>query len=174
MEERRFYRQWKRWNSGAEKAGLASGDIIKKLDNVEISKFSDMRGFLSSKRPNDVVNVTVLRNGDERVIPVTLVKNQTFIIPQLGTLKPASKDDLKTFNTNHGVRLAELTRIDYYKKYWNRIGIHEGVIVTNIDGNDIHTIEDVESIMSRKSQYDPITIELINKDGEKERYSFGR
>ncbi|MBT8271666.1 MAG: trypsin-like peptidase domain-containing protein, partial [Bacteroidia bacterium] len=65
--------------SGAERAGIQTGDIIKKLDNIEINKFSDMKGFLSAKRPDDVVNVTLLRDGEKKVLPVKLVKNRSFI-----------------------------------------------------------------------------------------------
>ncbi|NND51852.1 MAG: PDZ domain-containing protein, partial [Flavobacteriaceae bacterium] len=160
-------------DSGAERAGLKNGDVIKKLDNIEISKFSDMRGFLSSKRPNDVVQVTLLRNGTEKIIPVTLIKNLTFIVPQLGTLKKASKQELKRYGTDYGVKLALLTSIDYYNRYWNKVGIHEGVIITAIDGEKIYSIDDVESIINKRASTDPITIELINKNGERERYSFG-
>ena len=47
--------------SGAEKAGIKTGDIIKKIDNVEISKFSDLSGYLKTKRPDDVVNVEIIK-----------------------------------------------------------------------------------------------------------------
>lgn len=40
-------------NSGAEKAGLQKGDIIKKLDNQKITSFSELSGYISTKRPND-------------------------------------------------------------------------------------------------------------------------
>ncbi|MBT8254814.1 MAG: PDZ domain-containing protein [Flavobacteriaceae bacterium] len=160
-------------DSGAEKAGIKNGDIIKKLDNVEISKFSDMRGFLNSKRPNDVVQVTVLRNGNEKVVPVTLIKNQRYIVPQIGTLKKASERELNNYGVSHGVKLATMTTIDYYKSYWSKVGINEGVIVTAIDGEKIYGIEDVERIMAQRSVQDPITIDLINNSGERERYNFG-
>jgi len=160
--------------SGAQQAGIKDGDVIKKLDNVEISKFSDMRGFLSSKRPDDVVQVTLLRNGHKKVIPVKLIKNQTFIVPQLGTLKKASEKELNTYGTSHGVKLALLTSISYYNKYWNKIGIHEGVIITAIDDTKIYNIDDVEKAMSNRTPHEPITIELINKNGDRERYSFER
>jgi len=61
-------------NSGAEKAGLQSGDVIKKLDKVEISKFEDLSGYIKSKRPNDVVNVEVLRDKELKSFPVKLTK----------------------------------------------------------------------------------------------------
>ncbi|MBT8257934.1 MAG: trypsin-like peptidase domain-containing protein [Bacteroidia bacterium] len=160
--------------SGAEKAGIRNGDIIKKLDNVEISKFSDMRGFLSAKRPDDVVKVTLLRNGNQKIVPVTLIRNLTVIVPQIGTLKKANAKELKTFGAKNGVKLSLLTSIDYYKKYWNKMGINEGVIVTAINGVDIYSIDDVERIMAERVAEDPITIDLINKEGKLERYSFGR
>jgi Do/DeqQ family serine protease len=39
-------------NTGAKKAGIKDGDIIKKVDDVAISKFSDLSGYLKTKRPN--------------------------------------------------------------------------------------------------------------------------
>ena len=158
--------------SGAEKAGIQDGDIIKKLDNVEISKFADMKGFLGAKRPNDVVHVTIIRNGDEKIIPVTLVKNESFIIPQLGLVKPASKNDLKTYKTDYGIRLAALPNNRKLRNYLEGIGINEGIIITEIDGQKINSIDDVKMILASKDEMDPITFEFINKNLEKERISF--
>jgi len=67
-------------NSGAEKAGLQSGDVIKKLDKVEISKFEDLSGYIKSKRPNDVVNVEVLRDKELKSFPVKLTKTDIFTV----------------------------------------------------------------------------------------------
>src|SRR5690606_20965003 len=70
--------------SGAKKAGITEGDIIKQIDNVRISKFSDLSGYINTKRPNDVVQVTVLRNGKEQMIPVTLSKSEILKAEFLG------------------------------------------------------------------------------------------
>jgi len=121
-----------------------------------------------------VVQVTLLRDGEKRVVPVTLIKNISYIVPQIGTLKKASPRELKAYGAEYGVKLSLLTSIDYYNRYWNKVGIHEGVIITALDGDPIYGIEDVERIMSNRSPNDPITIDLINKAGDKERYSFGR
>src|SRR5690606_7945539 len=53
--------------SGASDAGLLEGDIITKIDNLEVHKFSELTGYLSSKRPGDKVQVTVDRKGDALV-----------------------------------------------------------------------------------------------------------
>src|SRR5210317_363576 len=59
----------------AQEAGLLQNDVIVKMDDVKISNFSDLQGFLGSKRPGDVVQVTVLRNENKKVMPVKL-RNQ--------------------------------------------------------------------------------------------------
>ncbi|KAI9549987.1 hypothetical protein GHT06_006372 [Daphnia sinensis] len=47
--------------SGAEKAGLQKGDVIIKLDNQSVATFADLSGYINTKRPNDKVAVTIIR-----------------------------------------------------------------------------------------------------------------
>lgn len=159
-------------DSGAEKAGLRDGDIIKKLDNVEISKFSDMKGFLSAKRPNDVVDVTILRNGETKIIPVKLIRKQNIVVPIIGVLKNATDKDLRSTGAKQGLKITQLN--DYYKDYWKQNGIEEGAIVTAINDQKVSSIEDVDRIIQNSSQYEALRIEIINKNGERERFYFRR
>ena len=48
---------------GAHLAGMRNGDIILQIDDVQITKFSDLSGYLNSKRPGDNLNVTIDREG---------------------------------------------------------------------------------------------------------------
>ena len=64
--------------SGAEKAGLQKGDVIIKLDNQSIATFADLSGYINTKRPNDKVAVTIIREGKNKVVPVILSKNEYF------------------------------------------------------------------------------------------------
>ena len=132
----------------------------------------NLKGFLNTKRPNDIINVTVLRDSNEKIIPVKLLKNETIVVPVLGVLKNASKEDLKKFKINHGVKISSLTQNQYYKKYWTNNGIQEGAIITAINNTKITSIEDVEQIMDNRSADEPLRIELINNKGEKELYNF--
>ena len=157
-------------NSGAHKAGLQSGDIIKQLDNIKISKFSDLKGYLNTKRPNDIINVTVLRKGNEETIPVKLLKNETINFPVIGVLKELSAKELKNHKTDYGLKISSLNT--KYQNYWKKNGISEGNIVTSINDIKLTCIEDVEKILSNQSKDDPLRIVLINNNGEKERYNF--
>lgn len=62
-------------NTGASKAGIQIRDIIVKANAVDISTFADLNGFLNTKRPDDVIDFTVVRDGEEKVIPVKLYAN---------------------------------------------------------------------------------------------------
>ena len=42
---------------GAAIAGIKKGDVIMSLDGLKIAKFSDLSGYLSTKRPGDIVSV---------------------------------------------------------------------------------------------------------------------
>jgi Do/DeqQ family serine protease len=48
-------------NSGAEKAGLQKGDIIVQLDDKKINGFAELTAYINTKRPNDVVQVRIIR-----------------------------------------------------------------------------------------------------------------
>ena len=61
---------------GADNAGLKKGDIIKSIDGFKINKFSDLSGYLSSKRPGDQVDVEFIREGKNQITKVTLKKSQ--------------------------------------------------------------------------------------------------
>ena len=59
---------------GADLAGLKKGDIIKEIDGIKINKFSDLSGYLSTKRPGDKVNVIYSRENRLNTTIVTLQK----------------------------------------------------------------------------------------------------
>ena len=60
---------------GADLAGLARGDIIKSIDGFKINRFSDLSGYLSSKRPGDKVKVKFVRDGKLETAEITLKKS---------------------------------------------------------------------------------------------------
>ncbi len=159
--------------SGAEKAGLKSGDIIKKLDNVEISKFSDLSGYLSSKRPNDIVNVTVLRSGDQKVIPVKLSKKSLEQVEFLGLeLRNLSKEAKEKYDLDGGAYVYKSNNYELYKK----LGLKHGYIITDINDEPIKNIEDIEKFKGNfgnsaleKSIY---KMGVVNENGQRERYIF--
>ncbi|MFH4965867.1 trypsin-like peptidase domain-containing protein [Gaetbulibacter sp. M235] len=157
-------------DSGAEKAGIHKGDIIKEIDNIKVTKFSDLTGHLSAKRPNDVVHLTISRDGSLKTIDVTLFKNNTISLPLVGQVKNTKPEDLKKVKATNGIKIVQLDT--KYADYWRNNGVEEGSIITSINDVKIKTIEDAQNILKDKSSYESLRIELINTNGEKERYNF--
>ena len=58
--------------SGAEKAGLQSGDRIVKIGNREIKSYSDLSAYLQKKSVGDKVSLTSSRKGEQKTVSVTL------------------------------------------------------------------------------------------------------
>ena len=156
--------------SGANIAGIKSGDIIKQVDGININKFSDLKGYLNSKRPNDIVKIKLKINSKEKLVSVKLNKNERIQFYLIGILKNMSKDELIKSNVSSGVKISEFN--NNYKKYWQDYGIRVGNIVKSINGKKIQTILDVEKILKSRNYQDPINIEIINDNNITERFNF--
>ena len=146
--------------SGADKAGLKQGDIIKQLDGYKVDKFADLSSYLGSKRPNDIVQVTVLREGKEKTLPVTLVKLETISIDDLGLeVKNMNAAELKTRGIKNGVMVTRALspEIAQYKL--------EGIIITQLNDEVVNNIDDVRSIMSRRNPQTPIKMTFMDTRG---------
>ena len=153
--------------SGADKGGIQEGDIINQIDGYHVGKFSDLTGYLGSKRPDDIVDVTVVRDGREKIIPVTLIKLETYEIDYLGLeVKNASKTDLKDKGSSHGVMVTRpLTRdIEQYKL--------SGVLITHINDLKVSNIEDVKRIMTQRNFKNPIKMTFVDQEGELNKFIF--
>jgi len=154
--------------SGAEKAGLQKDDIIIKLNEIKISTYADLTGYISSKRPNDEVSVTFLRDGEEYKVDVTLTKMETAKVNTLGLeLKNLDKNELKKLDLSNGVRVEEISNKElmYY-------GVKKGYVITAIDNQKVFTVEDVNQIIANRTKGEVMRIEMKNLDGELERYIF--
>lgn len=59
-------------DSPASKTGLKVGDIITKIDDLELNKMCDLRCYIYTKEPGDEVNLTIYRNKRELQLKVKL------------------------------------------------------------------------------------------------------
>ena len=59
-------------NSAAEEAGLRKGDIILSIDGKNLERMCDLRCYIYSKKPGDIVSIRLQRNGREHVVEATL------------------------------------------------------------------------------------------------------
>ncbi len=156
--------------SGAKSAGIKIGDIIKDIDGIKISKFSDLKGYLNTKRPNDIVNINLKRDNESRKVSVQLNRNERINFYLIGILKNMSQKELSEKELNQGVKISEFN--SDYKNYWEDYGVNEGDVIKKINGTVINSIADIDKIVKSRNYYDPVTIEILTSDNKTERFNF--
>jgi Do/DeqQ family serine protease len=152
-------------DSGAAKGGIEEGDIIKKLDEVKISNFADLSGYLSSKRPGDVVNVMVLRDDSYETFPVTLTKEKVASTVQLKDMlleNLSSEDDL-----DYGLKVKESTR-----ELYEDTGIKPGYILVEVNGKIVQSAQALKDFIERYGEDSIRTLKFRNTNGQYERFRF--
>ena len=150
-------------SSGAEKSGLLKGDIIIKLDEQNVATFADLSGYINTKRPNDKVQVTYIRDGKTRVVPVILSKNEFFRTEFKGIeLENIEASDKKKFKIDYGVRIKSISSQNL-KQYESEL---IGNIILSIDNAKATDVETVSKLLSKKEGNQTARIEMINKNGE--------
>lgn len=150
-------------NSGAEKSGLEKGDIIIKLDNQNVATYADLSGYINTKRPNDKVQVTFIRDGKNKVLPVILSKNEFFSTEFKGMeLENINANDKKKFNLSYGVKIKALTN-ENLRQYEDEL---KGNIILSIDNEKAKDVETVSKLLNKKEESQSVRIEMINKSGQ--------
>ncbi|WP_374458625.1 trypsin-like peptidase domain-containing protein [Chryseobacterium taeanense] len=145
-------------NSGAEDAGIKTGDIITKIDNTPVTDYADLSVAIGSKRPGDKVVVTYLRNGKENTATVTLrdqkggtstrTKADLSVSEKIGAEFEPLNERVKTnFGLNSGVVAKNVAEGGEIAK----IGIVDNYIIMEINGKPVNSQKDVEKILDKYS-----------------------
>lgn len=147
-------------NSPAAKGGLQNGDVILKFEGEEVSSVRKLSRLIAETAPDHTTKLTVLRDGSEREISVTLGRRETPLFsggnfsfgtlptlvplselqrtPQIAPFPPSSGGDSDVFvfrggaNRQIGVGVTPLT-----KQLGNYFGVAEGtgLLVNNVREN---------------------------------------
>jgi len=150
-------------NSGAERAGIKSGDVIKKLDNQNIASFAELSGYVNTKRPNDEIKVTVNRDGKTLVIPVKLSKKELLNYEFYGLeLEDLDASDKQRFKINKGVKIKDITN-EKLAPYSEEL---KGSIILSIDGVKATDVETISRGLGSKTEKEGVRVELLLKNGQ--------
>lgn len=144
-------------NGGGAAAGIEQGDIIKKVDGVEIYDSPDLQEKIGRLSPGDKVQLTVLRKGDLKTINVTLKGESSVSAPKTAAAKstgasigklgasfaPASAQVKAKYGVKNGV---VVTGIDPGKTF-DSLDIPKGMLVTSVNGKAVNNAKDVEAAL---------------------------
>ncbi|RZJ73610.1 trypsin-like peptidase domain-containing protein [Flavobacterium sp.] len=149
--------------SGAEKAGLKKGDIITQVDGHDIYTFADLNSVITTKRPNDIVNVTYIRDAKTYTTGVKLIKTEaatvTFKQMELSNL---SAEDKKRFRVNYGVKIDEVNN-ERLAEYKDEL---QGGVILSIGNVKLSDVETVSSLLKRFDDNQSVQVQLMTSNGE--------
>jgi len=164
-------------NGSASKAGIKSGDIIKKVGNKTVNDVPELQEQISQFRPGDKVNMTVYRDNKELEIPVTLKnlngeedlisfeenKVHRLLGARLGDLDSKEKKEL---NIENGIKVEEV-----FAGKMRSVGIREGFIITKINHTPVKSVKTFTDLLSTTKG--GVLIEGFYENGKREFYGFG-
>ena len=145
--------------SNAEKAGLLKGDIIVKINDIKISKFSELTGQLSAKRPGDSVKLTIDRDGEIFTKNINLIKRiERYISRTYG---------IELIDDSKG---AKIIRDGLTEDSPSSI---KGYIITKINGKEVETASDAIKLLDGLSRNGyRLKVEMIDLNNETSIYFF--
>ena len=162
----------------AEDAGIKEGDIITKIQDINVGSVSELQEQISRYRPGDKIIIALLRNNKPIEITLTLknLNNPTSLIKKTESLilnmssvgaefTQMKPEDLAKFGFENGIMITKL-----YSGKLSLVGIKEGFIITSIDKKKILVIEELKRIFDDKKGL--ILLEGFYTNGVKASYSF--
>jgi serine protease Do len=135
-------------DSPAQKAGLEQGDLIIKLGGRDVVNVGDFRNRISLTSPGSKVELEIIRNGESRVIKVTIgelndqaiASSDTKSTEDLGiTVQTLNKELAKSFDTNttQGVVVTGVSPGSIAAM----AGIDTGTVITQVNRKPVPTAE---------------------------------
>lgn len=168
-----------------EEAGLKVGDIILKVDGIEVNAANQLQTIIGSKHPGDEVALDVFRDGTHMNKTVRLkprAEENESVSDNSGGSKEGITNDLnsRSFETV-GLSVSDLTgslkaKYDVDKGvYVNSVvslseaykrGLREGYVIISADRQDVESVEQFGSILNNKSKGDVLILKVVtpNKD----------
>ncbi|MFA6276925.1 MAG: trypsin-like peptidase domain-containing protein [Pedobacter sp.] len=168
---------------GAASAGIKEGDIIKKVEGVEIYDSPDLQEKVGRMRPGDKIALTVLKaDGSTKNVSVTLkpesnitlaaknVESKTTgaTISKLGaSFAPASAALKAKFGVKDGVVVTNVEQGKLFD-YWD---VSKGLLITKVNGKPVNSAADIEKALPT-SPNGKTTISGFNENGGSYTISF--
>ncbi|MBZ0264349.1 PDZ domain-containing protein [bacterium] len=166
----------------AEKAGLAAGDVLLKIDGKRMLSLKRLFRVVRSHKPGEKVEVEYLHKGKVKKVKVELAENKQkteHIIEApniewhsdkkfvefkpkvwLGVMVDNLSEQLSGyFGTEHGVLVTEV--IDNAPAM--KAGIMAGDVIVKVKGEEIEETSDIHDALKKSSAGDKVEVEVIRE-----------
>lgn len=144
--------------SPAEKAGVKIGDVVVKVNGTVIEKALDLNRIVGDIKPGGKANLTVLRNGANKDLVVT--------VGEADADKPATPAKAKKEKTdpavNYGLYVSDLTEaqkrqngvtggvvLDQVEAGAARVGLQQGDVILMVNNVEIQNSKDFAAVLAK-------------------------
>ena len=161
--------------SAADQAGVKKGDILIAVDSIKVRNAAAVQEAVNSFRPGDEAELTVIRDGKEKVLDVkfksTMVDNGS--VDEEGAvafygakLKEAGKDKLEVLNLDRGVEIVSVGPGKIMDA-----GVSEGFVILYVNDQPVSKPQDVMNIVKKSKR--AVFIEGVTSYGKPSYFGFG-
>ena len=159
----------------AAEAGIKAGDVILKVNDVDVNKVSELQEQIGRYRPGQQITVTVLHGDKTRTMNLTLRnidggtslqthgESMEILGASVRTINPQTASNLRI---RGGVEVTSLADGKF-----KQAGIKEGFIITSVNRRPMRSADELKSILS--SSKGGIYIEGVYPNGKSAYYAFG-
>ncbi|MES2381428.1 MAG: Do family serine endopeptidase [Bacteroidota bacterium] len=163
-------------NSAAEEAGLKSDDVITFIDGIQANTTPELQEIIGKKNPGDIVKVTVIRDGKEKIFDVKLkgldgkttlaMAEKTETNKALDTdFETLTRDERLKLKISNGLRVKSIGT----KSILKSAGIPQGFVITSVDKKPIATVSDIKTAFEGKKG--AVLVEGVKTDGTQDYFA---
>ncbi len=159
----------------AAESGIKEGDIILKVNDVEVNKVSELQEQIGRYRPGQQISVTVLHGDKTRTMNLTLrnidggtsLQTQGESVEVLGaSVRTVNPQTASSLRIRGGVEITALADGKF-----KQAGIKEGFIITSVNRHPMRSADELKTILSNSKG--GIYIEGVYPNGKSAYYAFG-
>jgi serine protease Do len=160
--------------SGAEAAGIKTGDVITKVDGALVTESSDLTEHVGRMQPGDKVKITVNRDNQEKNFTVTLkadagnvtntlasTNNKAFFDKMGANFRPLTQAQKDQHRVKSGVMVTSVTQGGMF----DELGVASGSIITGVNKQPVNSIDDIDKALDASNRRGILVLSGINPDG---------
>lgn len=159
----------------ADKAGIKKGDVLVAIDSLKVTDGASVQEIVSRFSPGDKAQLTVIRDGKEKVFEVTFqgterengaVADDGSVAFYGASIRTAPKETLKKYGLKQGVEIVELG-----PGKMRESGASEGFIILYVNDKPVKSPEEIIAIA--KASKRAVFIEGVTASGRTGYFAFG-
>lgn len=157
---------------GAYEAGIRRGDVIVSVNGIGVNSSSELQEQVSRYRPGDRIEIRLYRGEEALAYQVMLRSMERFTQTAMrssleyrgSVFRLPTPSEFGELDVRHGIMVEDAG------EQLVRNGVQKGFVITEIDGEEVHSIEELEAALLKSGDY--ITIKGLYSKGMVASYSF--